>query len=184
MALVNFFWTSILFPKQQLLYYFHCDLKQNSRKTKERPGGHWQTLASLCFLLAIFDRLQPFSFVVNHFSVISDASAVIICTAFSRHDLSTAVDDSRRILLEPTLFAPVTYMHITMQLHVGACWKDSTFPNYDFRKEQCTFYPIKVSPFAGKKFVRNTKISYPYKLGQTPLDQQNISKVKHNFQAF
>ena len=56
-------------------------------------------------------------------------------------------------------------MHITVQIHVGACWKDSTFPNYDFRKGQCTFYPIKVYPFAGKKVRQKYQNFLPLQTG-------------------
>ena len=44
-----------------------------------------------------------------------------------------------------TLCPPVAYLRITVQIHVQACWKNLTFPKYDFGKGQCAFYPTKLS---------------------------------------
>ena len=165
MALVNFFWTSILFPKQQLLYYFHCDLKQNSRKTKERPGGCWQTLASLCFLLAIFDRLQPFSFLVYHFSVISDASAVIICTAFSR---SWFEHSSGRFAQNSIRTHPICPCHVYAYNH--AITRRSVLKRLDFSqlwlsKRTVHFLPHKSISFCWKKVRQKYQNFLPLQTG-------------------
>ena len=54
----------------------------------------------------------------------------------------------------------VTYLRITVQIHVWRCWKNLTFPNYEFGKGQYAFYHMKLYCFGKKiKFVRNTKIS-------------------------
>ena len=52
-------------------------------------------------------------------------------------------------------------------------------------KDSALFYPMKLSRFSEEKKSRQKYQNFvrrdPYKLGQTALDQQNISKVKHNF---
>ena len=40
---------------------------------------------------------------------------------------------------------------ITVQIHVGACIKNLTSPNYEFKKGQCAFFPIKLSRFCERK---------------------------------
>ena len=48
---------------------------------------------------------------------------------------------------------------------------------YAYEHIAAQFYTIKLVRFLGKKFVRNTKISY--EPGQTPLRQTKVSEVKH-----
>ena len=50
---------------------------------------------------------------------------------------------------------------LSVQIRVGAHWKNLTFLSYEFGKGQYTFYPVELSRFADKKikFVGNTKIS-------------------------
>ena len=47
---------------------------------------------------------------------------------------------------------PVTYLRITVQIHVRARWKNLTFPNYEFGIGHYAFYPMKFSRFAEKKY--------------------------------
>ena len=65
-------------------------------------------------------------------------------------------------LLRPgrgTLCQTVTYLRTTVQIHVQACWKNLTFPNYDSGKRQYAFYPTKyLVSGRKKKFGRCTKI--------------------------
>ena len=51
-----------------------------------------------------------------------------------------------------TLCPPCHVFNITLQIHVQACWKKLTFPNYKFGKGQYTFYPIKLARFGEKKY--------------------------------
>ena len=37
-------------------------------------------------------------------------------------------------LFKPHCAPPVTYLRVTVQIHVQACWKNLTFPNYEFGK--------------------------------------------------
>ena len=92
-----------------------------------------------------------------------------------------------------TLFKPlnhVTYLRITVHIHVRSSCKNLTFPNYEFGKGHFAFYPIKlsVSRIAEKKYsssdIPKFHMGNPYKLGQTPLNQPKISKVKHWFGGF
>ena len=54
--------------------------------------------------------------------------------------------------------------------------KNLTFPNYEFGKGQCAFYPMKLSRFGKKKVCQKYQnFIRPYKLSQTPLDQKNNS---------
>ena len=50
-------------------------------------------------------------------------------------------------------------MRITVQIHVRACWKNLTFPNYEFGKGQYAFYHLKLSRFGEKNKVFNTQVS-------------------------
>ena len=70
-------------------------------------------------------------------------------------------EHARLLTLLTLLCPPVTYLRITGQIHVPACWKNLTFPNYEFGKGQYAFYPIK-SRFSEKKnnVPQNTKISW------------------------
>ena len=83
---------------------------------------------------------------------------------------------------------PVTYLRVTVQIHVRACWKNLTFPNYEFGKGPYAFYPIKLSHSRGRNKAcqkyQNFMRQDPYKLGRTPLYHQKISKVKHYFGGF
>ena len=40
-----------------------------------------------------------------------------------------------------TFCPPVTYLGITVQVHVRACWKNLNFPNYEFVKRSMLFTP-------------------------------------------
>ena len=70
-----------------------------------------------------------------------------------------------------TLLAPVTYLRISVQIRVRACWKNLTFLSYEFGKGQHTFYPIKLSGFAEKSSSKIPKFHRggPLRTGQTPL---------------
>ena len=48
---------------------------------------------------------------------------------------------------------PVTYLRITVQIHVRALRKNLTFPNYEFGIGHYAFYPMKLSRFAKKNKV-------------------------------
>ena len=77
------------------------------------------------------------------------------------------------------MYPPKSHICVLLGTGTGTCTsvlKNMTFPNDEFGKGQCAFYPIKLSPFAEKKnkvhqkcqnFIRGD----PYKLSQTPLDQ-------------
>ena len=73
------------------------------------------------------------------------------------------------------------YFCITGQIHVRACRKNLTFPNYEFGKGQYGFNPMKLSRFREKKLswseIPKFHKADPYKLGQMPLDQQKNLKV-------
>ena len=66
--------------------------------------------------------------------------------------------------------------------------KNLTLPNYEFGKGQYAFFPMKFSRFGERnkvcqkyqKFIRRDS----HKLGETPLDLQENSKVKHHFWGF
>ena len=86
-------------------------------------------------------------------------------------------------------YAPhVTYLRISVQIRVGAHWKNLSFFNYEFWKGQYTFYPVKLSRFAEKNKVRRKYQNFiresPYEPGQTPLWQTKVSKVKSFFGGF
>ena len=56
----------------------------------------------------------------------------------------------------------VTYLRINVQIHVWRCWKNLTFPNYEFKKGSTLFTPWNYLVLAKKiKFVRNTNIRHP-----------------------
>ena len=62
---------------------------------------------------------------------------------------------------------PVTYLRITVQIHVRAHWKNLTFPNYEFGIGHYAFYPMKLSRFAEKNIVHQKYQNFirgdPYK---------------------
>ena len=55
---------------------------------------------------------------------------------------------------------PVTYLSITAQIHVRACWKNLTFPNYELKKRAICFLPHKVISFQREKINDDTSSAH------------------------
>ena len=88
------------------------------------------------------------------------------------------------LLLPLTLLGPAggtMYLRRTVQIHVRACWKNLTFPNYEFGKGQYAFYPMKISCFGEEriKFVRNAIF---HKAGPLQIGW-NASRPKKKFKS-
>ena len=99
---------------------------------------------------------------------------------------------SIRIQMVPSVEAALATLPSVVVLESALCLGISIFGaqvrNYEFGTGPYACYPMKLSRFSEKNKVgqkyRNFIRRYLYKLGQTPLDQQNISKVKHYFWRF
>ena len=75
---------------------------------------------------------------------------------------------------------PAMFLHISLQIHVQARWKNLTSPNYKFGRGQYAFYPVKLSRFAEKKWCSSETPEFlrgdPYELGRRPLQPMKIYK--------